>query len=43
MNTFYGWVGELAVAGWLPADFQYPFLTRGFLWRPSLAGSAIWS
>jgi len=31
VNTFYGWVGELATSGWLPADFQYPFLTRGFL------------
>lgn len=31
MRTFYGWVGELAASGWLPADFQYPFLTRGFL------------
>jgi zinc transport system permease protein len=27
---FYKWVGELAQQGWLPEDFQYPFLIRGF-------------
>ncbi|MSO45931.1 MAG: metal ABC transporter permease [Acidobacteria bacterium] len=31
MSAFYGWVGELALSGWLPSDFQYPFLTRGFI------------
>jgi zinc transport system permease protein len=31
MNAFYGWVTRLALNGWLPSDFQYPFLTRGFL------------
>ena len=31
MSAFYGWVAGLAAHGWLPADFQYPFLTRGFL------------
>ncbi len=31
MNTFYGWVAQLALSGWLPSDFQYPFLIRGFL------------
>ena len=31
MSTFYQWVADLAALGWLPADFQYPFLTRGFL------------
>jgi len=31
MTAFYGWVASLAERGWLPADFQYPFLTRGFL------------
>jgi zinc transport system permease protein len=30
MTAFYGWVGELARAGTLPSDFQYPFLIRGF-------------
>lgn len=30
MTSFYTWVGELAQQGWLPADFQYPFLIRGF-------------
>ncbi len=30
-ERFYGWVAELARAGHLPADFQYPFLVRGFL------------
>jgi zinc transport system permease protein len=27
----YRWIGGLAQAGVLPADFQYPFLVRGFL------------
>jgi len=27
---FYKWVGDLAQQGWLPEDFQYPFLIRGF-------------
>jgi len=31
MPRFYAWVAELAQAGRLPADFQYPFLVRGFL------------
>ena len=31
MTAFYAWVGELAQRGVLPADFQYPFLVRGFL------------
>lgn len=30
MTPFYDWVGELARNGTLPADFQYPFLIRGF-------------
>ena len=30
MAAFYAWVGELAQQGWLPSDFQYPFLIRGF-------------
>ena len=30
MTSFYNWVGELARAGTLPSDFQYPFLIRGF-------------
>jgi len=31
VSTFYDWIANLALAGWLPSDFQYPFLTRGFL------------
>ena len=31
MTAFYQWFADLALAGWLPADFQYPFLIRGFL------------
>src|SRR5260370_4077507 len=31
MGPFYSWVAGLARAGPLPADFQYPFLVRGFL------------
>lgn len=31
MTGFYDWVGELARRGMLPSDFQYPFLTRGFI------------
>ena len=31
MTTFYQWFADLAQSGWLPADFQYPFLIRGFL------------
>ena len=31
MATFYAWIGALAERGWLPSDFQYPFLIRGFL------------
>lgn len=31
MTAFYGWIGDLARGGWLPSDFQYPFLVRGFL------------
>jgi len=31
MTAFYAWVTELAKSGVLPADFQYPFLVRGFL------------
>jgi zinc transport system permease protein len=31
VTTFYAWVGELAKAGTLPSDFQYPFLIRGFI------------
>jgi len=31
MTTFYTWVAGLAQHGWLPGDFQYPFLIRGFL------------
>ena len=30
MTGFYTWVGDLAQRGWLPEDFQYPFLIRGF-------------
>jgi len=31
MTAFYAWVGQLARNGLLPADFQYPFMARGFL------------
>ena len=31
MNAFYTWIGGLAQQGFLPSDFQYPFLVRGFL------------
>jgi zinc transport system permease protein len=31
MTSFYEWVATLAQNGTLPADFQYPFLIRGFL------------
>jgi zinc transport system permease protein len=31
VKGFYERVGWLAEQGWLPADFQYPFLIRGFL------------
>ncbi len=31
METLYRWAAELARAGHLPSDFQYPFLIRGFL------------
>src|SRR3954464_8410169 len=31
MSVFYAWVAALARQGLLPADFQYPFLVRGFL------------
>jgi zinc transport system permease protein len=31
MTSFYAWVAGLATSGVLPADFQYPFLVRGFL------------
>ena len=31
MTTFYQWFADLAQSGWLPSDFQYPFLIRGFL------------
>lgn len=31
MTSFYTWVGSLAQQGWLPADFQFPFLIRGFI------------
>jgi zinc transport system permease protein len=31
VSALYAWVGDLARAGVLPADFQYPFLVRGFL------------
>jgi zinc transport system permease protein len=31
MTTFYGWIAALSQRGWLPGDFQYPFLIRGFL------------
>jgi zinc transport system permease protein len=31
MTAFYQWVAGLAERGLLPADFQYPFLIRGFL------------
>jgi zinc transport system permease protein len=30
VTSFYRWVGDLAQTGWLPGDFQYPFLIRGF-------------
>jgi zinc transport system permease protein len=30
MTRFYLWVADLAERGWLPDDFQYPFLIRGF-------------
>jgi zinc transport system permease protein len=30
VTGFYKWVGDLAQQGWLPEDFQYPFLIRGF-------------
>jgi zinc transport system permease protein len=30
VTGFYKWVGDLALRGWLPDDFQYPFLIRGF-------------
>jgi zinc transport system permease protein len=30
MTAIYGWFAELARAGTLPSDFQYPFLIRGF-------------
>ncbi len=30
MTAFYVWIGGLAQRGILPADFQYPFLVRGF-------------
>jgi zinc transport system permease protein len=42
MDHIYGWVGELAGRGWLPADFEYPFLVRGvlaiFILAPLLGG-----
>ena len=42
MTGFYTWVAELAKAGTLPSDFQYPFLIRGFfgvlLLTPILGG-----
>jgi zinc transport system permease protein len=31
MTTFYSWIAALSQRGWLPGDFQYPFLIRGFL------------
>jgi len=31
MDPFYGAIGDLARQGWLPEDFQYPFLIRGVL------------
>src|SRR5436190_15706060 len=31
MTALYNWVGGWAQQGWLPSDFQYPFLIRGFL------------
>jgi zinc transport system permease protein len=31
MTSFYSWVAGLARQGFLPSDFQYPFLVRGFL------------
>jgi zinc transport system permease protein len=31
MSAFYTWIGGLAQQGFLPSDFQYPFLVRGFL------------
>lgn len=31
MTGFYSWVAGLAQRGFLPSDFQYPFLVRGFL------------
>ena len=30
-DGLYAWAAELARAGWLPADFQYAFMVRGFL------------
>jgi zinc transport system permease protein len=31
VTAFYAWITGLAERGILPSDFQYPFLTRGFL------------
>lgn len=31
MAAFYVWIAQLAQQGWLPSDFQYPFLIRGFI------------
>jgi zinc transport system permease protein len=31
VTSFYTWIADLAQRGWLPSDFQYPFLIRGFL------------
>ncbi len=31
MAVFYAWIAQLAQHGWLPSDFQYPFLIRGFI------------
>jgi zinc transport system permease protein len=31
MTALYSWIGGLAARGYLPSDFQYPFLVRGFL------------
>lgn len=31
MAAFYVWIAHLAQQGWLPSDFQYPFLIRGFI------------
>jgi zinc transport system permease protein len=31
VSGFYAWVSDLALRGYLPADFQYAFLVRGFL------------